>query len=152
MQKQCRRCDVWRETTEFRKAPQNKDKLQSYCKYCQNILKEDWRQRNMGHYIAYAKQAYKDHPRRSKGRSLQKFFKCDWQTALKKYEEMLVNQNQRCAICKVHNSEITLTVDHCHNTGKVRGLLCHSCNLCLGRMKESIESFKAAIKYLENSY
>jgi hypothetical protein len=44
-----------------------------------------------------------------------------------------------------------LAVDHCHKTGKIRGLLCHYCNIALGGFKDSIESLKKAIKYLEGS-
>jgi hypothetical protein len=44
-----------------------------------------------------------------------------------------------------------LGVDHCHQTGKVRGLLCRDCNLSIGHMKDSVERLKAAIKYLESN-
>ena len=45
----------------------------------------------------------------------------------------------------------SLSVDHCHTTGKVRGLLCQSCNTGIGLLKEDTKLFMAAIEYLEKS-
>lgn len=66
------------------------------------------------------------------------------------FEEMLVAQNYKCAICE---SEISLfgnktNVDHCHNTGKVRGLLCSGCNTLLALAKESKDVLLSALNYL----
>lgn len=67
------------------------------------------------------------------------------------YDEMLLAQDGKCAICKVHEEDIVwkLRVDHDHATGKVRALLCHSCNTTLGHMKEDPELLRAAAAYLE---
>lgn len=68
------------------------------------------------------------------------------------YKNMLLSQNDLCAICgnfKSHSRE--WHVDHCHETGLVRGILCHHCNLLLGNSKDSIDILKKAIKYLEKS-
>jgi hypothetical protein len=64
---------------------------------------------------------------------------------------MLVSQNNSCAICLIHHSAFSkaLHVDHNHRTGKVRALLCQSCNHLIGHSKEKIETLGAAIKYLE---
>jgi hypothetical protein len=53
--------------------------------------------------------------------------------SLKEYSEMLAAQNGCCAVCKEQSD---LVVDHCHETGKVRSLLCNSCNRSLGLLKE----------------
>lgn len=60
----------------------------------------------------------------------------------------LRNQAGKCAICK---STFTKTpmLDHSHNTGKVRGFLCASCNVMLGKFGDSVKLFKSAIKYLK---
>lgn len=67
------------------------------------------------------------------------------------YCEMLALQNGVCAICSDPPSGRTkrLSVDHCHNTGIVRGLLCNRCNRSLGLLKDDREVLKKAIKYLD---
>ncbi|KKN26953.1 hypothetical protein LCGC14_0869490 [marine sediment metagenome] len=63
---------------------------------------------------------------------------------------MFSTQNGECAICGTHSSELdqALSVDHDHSTGKVRGLLCNSCNLMLGLVKDDISTLLAAIDHL----
>lgn len=67
------------------------------------------------------------------------------------YEEMLKEQLGGCAICEttISYGSKSLAVDHCHQTGKVRGLLCTACNTALGLLKEDMELFKKSIQYLE---
>ncbi len=67
------------------------------------------------------------------------------------YNTMLREQNCCCAICGKHKLlfKIRMFIDHCHITGKVRGLLCRNCNMGIGLLKENVESLKKAIKYLE---
>lgn len=69
------------------------------------------------------------------------------------FDRMFAAQEGRCAICKTHQSEIpkTLAVDHDHDTGKVRGLLCIDCNHALGRFFDSVETMESAISYLKAS-
>ena len=61
---------------------------------------------------------------------------------------MIKAQNNKCAICK---NEFTKTpsIDHCHNTGLVRGLLCSDCNVGIGFLKDNKEYLSNAIKYLK---
>jgi hypothetical protein len=67
------------------------------------------------------------------------------------YERMLVEQDYKCYCCSVEHSSLKkgLFVDHCHTTGKVRGLLCNSCNSALGYAKDNITVLANMIKYLE---
>jgi len=67
------------------------------------------------------------------------------------YNKMFADQNGCCAICSTHQSEFKkpLSVDHCHTTGKVRGLLCSECNLGLGKFKDDITNLENALKYLK---
>lgn len=69
-----------------------------------------------------------------------------------KRAEMSEAQGDSCAICEKHESQLTkcLAVDHCHKTGKVRKLLCTSCNTKLG-VVENIEFLEKAKKYLKET-
>ncbi len=69
------------------------------------------------------------------------------------YDEMFLNQKGLCAICERHSSNFKrrLAVDHCHHTGKVRGLLCASCNSGLGKLQDDVDYLQSAILYLERT-
>ena len=64
------------------------------------------------------------------------------------YNELLELQDNKCAIC-FNTPKKKLFVDHCHSTGKVRGLLCQHCNFVLGQAKDSTEILFNAISYLQ---
>lgn len=61
------------------------------------------------------------------------------------YLNLLEKQNHRCAIC---NQERKLQVDHCHETNKIRGLLCMACNVGLGMLNDNEEGLLKAVKYV----
>lgn len=69
------------------------------------------------------------------------------------FTAMKAAQGGVCAICKGQRVRVRskLNVDHCHKTGKVRGLLCSSCNSLLGYAKDSIPMLTRAISYLRRS-
>jgi hypothetical protein len=66
------------------------------------------------------------------------------------YKAMLEDQEYCCAICGNHfnTQKRRLAIDHDHKTGKIRGLLCDSCNLGLGSFKDDINILQSAIIYL----
>ena len=73
---------------------------------------------------------------------------------LDQYNQLLAKQNFSCGVCRRHHStfKTNLSVEHNHQTGEIRGLCCHYCNLrILGRHKTS-ELFHAAAKYLDGPY
>ncbi len=68
------------------------------------------------------------------------------------YVEMILTQNGVCAICKrVCKTGKILSVDHCHSTGAVRGLLCGTCNRMIGQAVDSINLLQAGIEYLKSN-
>lgn len=64
------------------------------------------------------------------------------------YETMVENQGGRCLICNKAPDK-SLNVDHCHTTGKVRGLLCWDCNTSIGKLKDDPEAMRRAASYVE---
>lgn len=66
--------------------------------------------------------------------------------SFEQYQELFLKQDGKCACC---NERAAVDVDHCHDTGKVRGLLCRSCNVGLGQLGDSVEGLRRAIAYLE---
>lgn len=67
------------------------------------------------------------------------------------FKSMMESQDYKCAICGIHrdNYNKEFAIDHCHNTGKIRGLLCTNCNTGIGMLQDNIEILNSAIKYLQ---
>lgn len=63
---------------------------------------------------------------------------------------MKLDKDNMCDICRnfFDNKDYIMHVDHCHTTNKVRGLLCHRCNVGLGYFKDRISYLKSATDYL----
>ena len=81
-----------------------------------------------------------------------------WASAIKKrygvtkeqYEEMLSRQGGVCALCYLKcKTGKRLAIDHCHTTGRVRGLLCFNCNLAIGKAQENPTILRRMAQYLE---
>lgn len=72
--------------------------------------------------------------------------------SLKEYDEMLYEQGNGCAICGRQEDVVNrrLAIDHCHESNKVRGILCSRCNQGLGLFDDNTEILQSAIKYLRN--
>jgi len=81
--------------------------------------------------------------------------KINYGISLEEYNNILNKQNGGCALCGMTQEESLkidgrhLCVDHCHNTGINRGILCSNCNRGLGLLKDNVDIFKNAIEYLE---
>lgn len=75
---------------------------------------------------------------------------------VEQYEAILAAQGGRCAICREENKSpnvkyVPLCVDHCHDTGKFRGLLCNKCNLGMGNFDDDPERMEAAAEYVRRA-
>lgn len=83
------------------------------------------------------------------------YLKRTYKITLEEWYDMFDKQNSLCAICNQEGFKLDpasanlLVVDHCHTTGKVRGLLCHNCNRGLGLFKDDRERLLKALAYLE---
>ena len=67
------------------------------------------------------------------------------------YAALLFRQEGRCAVCGVapRHDEPRLCVDHCHRSGKVRGLLCGHCNTAIGKFRDDASRMRRAAAYVE---
>lgn len=95
---------------------------------------------------------YKDlHGELAKRRDFRAKLKSRYDLSLEDFEHMLALQDGVCAICKRPENDKykrRLSVDHDHETGKIRGLLCHMCNTALGKLNDDPELFSSAARYL----
>lgn len=131
--KECKYCNAVKPLEEFHKHERTKDRRQGHCKECHYKRVKAWRKKN--------KERTKE-LQRNRLYNLEE----NW------YEEQLTKQEFRCAGCLRHQSELeyALCVDHCHDSGIARGLLCKPCNLALGNCNDSRETLKRLINYLDS--
>lgn len=120
------------------------------CKY-QAVLK--YRKINREKHLAQQRCYDSTNPKRRLSRFKERLKK--FNITIEQYEEIYQKQNGLCAICKkderrLNKSKKTkLCIDHCHRTGKVRGLLCWKCNALLGHADDSIEIIDSSKAYLK---
>lgn len=96
----------------------------------------------------YKRQYYAKHSSRYRD----SIFRRRYGITIDQYNELADKQNGVCAICQeTCKSGRRLAVDHCHATGKIRGLLCMDCNRSIGGLKDSIELLEKAVSYLKHN-
>jgi hypothetical protein len=128
---------------KYNNKPERKARLKSYRQIEDNKIRER----------ASGKKYRERNPEVAKNGHLLRNFNI----TLEEYNSLKTQQNNRCAICDKEESSIhkktgkikDLAVDHCHKTGKIRGLLCWQCNTSLGKFEDSIELLTNAINYLK---
>lgn len=126
--KRCSKCKECKPVSDFYTNKRQSDGFNTYCKDCQKIHNKSY-QRNS---------------------DLKRKYGITEET----YKIMFDFQNGKCAICGKEESATNqhglrpLVVDHNHETGEVRQLLCHSCNTAIGLMKEDTVTLANAISYL----
>lgn len=128
-------------------------------------LNRGWRIKNKDHVKEMSKQYYNSNKERYKQYSNKwrhthsleiktklkyRHLKIKYNLTKEQWQQLLITQNYRCAICSI-SIDIKPCVDHCHKTGRIRGLLCDSCNIGLGKFKDTIDIMEKAIKYLKEN-
>lgn len=133
----CPGCEDGVETRYFAENPLSQDGLSTYCYDHHTELLDAWRAENYGTYRS---------PKRK--HELKKAYGI----TPDEYELMLDLQGFKCAICGTTEpgGKGMFAVDHNHETGDVRGLLCNRCNSGIGQLLEDVDILQAAINYLRH--
>lgn len=108
--------------------------------------RKKWRIANKEKISLYNKETWKTK------KLLKPHLKALYNLSLEEHQELLIKQSHYCKGCGKSESELKrpLCVDHCHKTGKVRGLLCSSCNSAIGFVKDDIVTLSKLIEYLKD--
>ena len=141
----CPKCKIEKTISDFHSDTKRKDKLQLWCKKCMTKNKFD-------RYYAGKKPLFQLAARKSA-------LKRQYGITIEEYDDILLNQNGVCAICRLPESQRSnprgaidsLRVDHNHTTGRIRGLLCSKCNFGLGHLNDDIRLLERAIEYLNKN-
>lgn len=96
-----------------------------------------WAKANPDKTAEYRRRSYRRHHATAVERSYNRCLAKQYGLTREQYDAMAAKQNGRCAICGGPPSKRVLGVDHDHATGRVRGLLCHKCNIFVGYLETS---------------
>lgn len=163
--KTCKKCLVEKQLLEFYKNKECSLGRENICKQCRNehtVATRDKTKHSMHQRKYYSKNAdvirskergryYTEVDKRKNS-----FYLARYNISLSEAIEMLEQQSYICKICSTGislevNAPNTGHVDHCHTTGKVRGILCSSCNTGLGLFRDNTVNLQKAIEYLNET-
>lgn len=143
-EKVCPTCNTTKPRTEFPVAMSKPDGRHTYCKAC--YRQQDRERRKV------LREEYREYGRRHNARNPLAARLRGYQITVDDYLDLLNAQHRACAICEIAPDDpFALHVDHCHETGVVRGLLCVNCNTALGRLGEDPARLRRAAEYIETS-
>ena len=152
--KQCTKCLQVKSFAEFHNDKHKKDNLHTQCKECHSLRNKTkrktdivWREMQ----AQRAKQYREKYPDKNRDTIRNSTLKAKYGITSKEYDTLFESQGYKCAVCGSSKNQVygKMPVDHCHNTGKVRGILCQSCNVTLGKVEEKEEILLALIEYLK---
>lgn len=152
--KKCSKCRETYEVSEFLKDESKRDGYHPNCVHCQKVSRKEYfsrpevKARNNERLRRWKQNDPEGYKRIAKNSRLKK----EYGITLDDYEAMLTEQDGKCFICGKDSDWGTLAVDHCHKTGKVRKLLCFSCNTSIGKFNDDPALLRKAAEYLEAHY
>lgn len=145
----CCACGISKPFTEYHRASGRRDGRQTACKTCfKAIRKKYWSQNKSSEYRTHLSWVA-NNPTTRKEHRLKANLKLYNMTPAE-FLALIESQGGCCKICGDVTPNQRLSVDHDHVTGRVRGLLCRSCNLGLGMFRDNASFLVRASKYLNN--
>lgn len=133
--KTCADCKLLKDPEEFHVNRATGDGRHYYCKKCQNKRGNKWRTENLDKARAAVRKSYRKN-----------YTKQVYGIDRARYETMLEKQKGKCPICRKKLKRPS--IDHCHSTGKVRGVLCRHCNSSLSVFENDPDAVLRLIDYL----
>ncbi len=158
--KRCKKCGELKPLEEFYRATGMRDGRRSECKACHQAKQKAWYDANRAQAIAQVRRwqqenkehlhAYrKDYRQRRKVEERDAYLRRTFGITQADYDALLAAQGGGCAICGKKPGKISLHVDHDHETGEIRGLLCVGCNNALGQFRDDIGLLSRAREYVD---
>lgn len=149
--KRCRRCSEEKHPMDFYRNSTRKDGLQSDCKACQTEIRLAWTDEQKEAHLQRGYAWRRKNPKKARENHRRNRLKALYGITADEYQLRLNSQAGGCAICGdagAEDSSFPLEVDHDHETGRVRGLLCGRCNRALGLLDDSPFRLGCASTYL----
>jgi hypothetical protein len=144
----CSQCNEWKSAEFFRFARQGKANLHSICRPCGAKAQREKYRADPEPHRAAARAWHANHPAKAKIRRRSWNLMTKYGMTVEQFDAMLLAQGSACAACgtRDHNG-VNWHVDHSHDTGVVRGILCHPCNTALGLLNEDADRMLALAAY-----
>lgn len=143
----CQKCGITQLFVEFYKNKLCAGGYDTTCKSCMKLQARTYYKENKKEVLTRINNGWLD----QKARVLKE----KYGMTLDDYKFLHDEQEGKCKLCNSYKELLAdrtdqLVVDHCHSSGKVRGLLCQHCNMALGLFKDSINTLTNALEYLKN--
>lgn len=142
----CSTCKVDKTIDQYDLSGLKSDHRRNRCKLCQHAYYESYKVKNKDKLRDKWRKASRKcyNYDKKKARELKRRYNI----TIDEYNKLYDAQHGKCCICGIDQ---TLVVDHCHRTGKIRGLLCNGCNMAIGKLGDSVETLEKAIAYLKDN-
>lgn len=145
--KRCSMCKKDKPLSGFSKNRSRSDGLRAYCKDCASVVDKKWRIENPEKSRRISKTSYDRHMTPEKRFNYK--LKHVYNLKREDFDKMYDTQNGKCKLCyKEIKAQVQSHVDHNHDTGVIRGLLCSKCNLGLGHFYDNSDVLVRASKYI----
>ncbi len=150
----CRDCQQVKEVSSFSKAKGNKDGISNSCKSCRSAHNKAMRIKDPEKFKKRSADYYKKNRNKVIARTRNYAILNKYGITSEQYDQMLQDQGGVCAVCQKDQSyreRTNLYVDHYHQSGEIRGLLCQKCNTGIGMLGDDLDSLLKAVSYLEKA-
>jgi hypothetical protein len=146
-------CKQERPLGDFPRSKNRKDGHGTRCKTCQREYSKQWYKRNRAKRNEQTKTYYQQNERQFRENA----YRSKYGIGVEDYERMVEEQKGVCALCSKPEAAKDgrsgrvrrLAVDHCHETEKVRGLLCYRCNHLIGCLGDNLEAAERLVRYMK---
>ena len=140
----CKTCGKEKAHNDFPKHKGYKECIRPHCIECR-------REKELAYHHKHKNDETKSY-KYDKAKDKNKKLMSAYNITFEEYKTMIEVQDYKCCICgDILNTDLKkrlAPVDHCHKTGRIRGILCKDCNVGLGSFKDDIDVMNSAIQYI----
>jgi hypothetical protein len=152
--KTCNTCKSEKNLSEFHKHSRTKDGAYPDCKICTALKNKEWYTSNKERHAAMSANWYAKNKTRATQKQQDWHYRSNYGISYEDFLALAEKQNNKCLICAIDltftgKKQTRAVLDHDHDTGEIRGVLCSPCNTGIGLLKDSSNVLLSAYNYLK---